>query len=57
MDSEFSHWEVGVPKTYLCVAPTEELARAAFVRYHYDEHVTDIVVEKIGALDDLVYLQ
>lgn len=57
MDSNFSHWENDVPHKYLCVAPTQELALAAFQRYHHDEHHKNIVVELVGTLNDMVYLQ
>jgi hypothetical protein len=58
MDSDFSHWEENVQMPpYLCVAPTEDLARAAFARYHHGEYIKDVTIEKIGQLDDLVYLQ
>jgi hypothetical protein len=56
-DSEFSHWEYNVPMNYLCVAPTQDLALAAFKRYHHGEFIGNIEVELIGTCNDLVYLQ
>lgn len=57
MDSEFSHWENDIPREYFCVAPTDELAMAAFNRLHSNEHVKNVLIAKRQQLNDLVYLQ
>lgn len=57
LDGDFTHWTNDVPYKYLCTAPTQELALAAFHRYHHGEHVKNVVVELVGTLHDMVFLQ
>jgi hypothetical protein len=55
MDSELTGKMITEGREYLCVAPTGDLAMAAFKRYHSKDEF--IHLDCIGMLDDLVYLQ
>ena len=56
-DDNYPENEDNVPMEYICVAPTEELALAAFKRYHNYDYIKNVVCTKLYNLDDLVYLQ
>lgn len=55
MDSELTGKQITKEYEYLCVAPDDAFAMTAFLRFHTDD--TFIILEMLGRLDDLVYLQ
>jgi len=55
MDSELTGNKITKDREYLCVAPDESFARAAFLRYHSKDEFIRLV--PLGKLDDMVFLQ
>jgi hypothetical protein len=55
MDSELTGAKITEERDYLCVAPDDNLAMAAFERYHSKD--VFLTINCVGQLNDLVYLQ
>lgn len=55
MDSELTGRKVTDQRSYLCVAPDETFAVAAFMRYHSKDKVIELT--HIGQLNDMLFMQ
>lgn len=55
MDSELTGRQTTSRRNYFCIAPTEDFARVAYLRYHNSD--TLISLEEIGTVGDIVYTQ